>query len=191
MRTATATAAFEPTEAWQLALAADATVDVLKVDDAAPAREGPRAERLRPAAGGPAARLRDRHGAAAAGGHGPADVARPRPRFVARGSTVPAQATNDDLHAAAAVPHAAGAGPAGRPRDAAGVRAARGGAAAAGVVDTARVPGFRAEAPRGRGGLAPRLTIPLPPIPLTMDTTCVIFSGRGRTSQSRALEGWL
>ena len=79
MRTATATAAFEPTEAWQLALAADATVDVLKVDDAAPAREGPRAERLRPAAGGPAARLRDRHGAAAAGGHGPADVSRPRP----------------------------------------------------------------------------------------------------------------
>ena len=84
MRTATATAAFEPTEAWQLALAADATVDVLKVDDAAPAREGPRAERLRPAAGGPAARLRDRHGAAAAGGHGPADVARPRPRLAAR-----------------------------------------------------------------------------------------------------------
>ena len=165
MRTATATAAFEPTEAWQLALAADATVDVLKVDDAAPAREGPRAERLRPAAGGPAARLRDRHGAAAAGGHGPADVARPRPRFVARGSTVPAQATNDDLHAAAAVPHAAGAGPAGRPRDAAGVRAARGGGAAAHFSNATRVPGFRAEAPRGRGGLAPRLIPSLPPIP--------------------------
>ena len=43
---------------------------------------------------------------------------------------------------------------------AAGVRAARGGAAAA------RVVGLGAEAPRGRGGLAPRLTIPLPPYPL-------------------------
>ena len=28
-----------------------------------------------------------------------------------------------------------------------------------------RVPGFRAEAPRGRGGLAPRLIPSLPPIP--------------------------
>ena len=33
MRTATATAAFEPTEAWQIALAQDAAVDVLKVDE--------------------------------------------------------------------------------------------------------------------------------------------------------------
>ena len=85
-----------------------------------------------------------------------------------RGSTdaVPAQATDDDLHAAAAVPHAAGAGPAGRPRDAAGVRAARGGGAAARVsVDAARVPGFRAEASCSCRGLAPRLTIPFLPYP--------------------------
>ena len=82
-----------------------------------------------------------------------------------RGSTVPAQATDDDLHAAAAVPHAAGAGPAGRPRDAAGVRAARGGGAAASFSNAQRVVGLGAEAPRGRGGLAPRLTIPLPPYP--------------------------
>ena len=84
---------------------------------------------------------------------------------MARGSTVPAQATNDDLHAAAAVPHAAGAGPAGRPRDAAGVRAARGGAAAASFSNAPRVVGLGAEAPRGRGGLAPRLTIPFLPYP--------------------------
>ena len=82
-----------------------------------------------------------------------------------RGSTVPAQATNDDLHAAAAVPHAAGAGPAGRPRDAAGVRAARGGAAAAHFSNAARVPGFRAEASCSCRGLAPRLTIPFLPYP--------------------------
>jgi len=38
MRTATATAAFEPTEAWQLALAPDSTVDVLKVEAASSTR---------------------------------------------------------------------------------------------------------------------------------------------------------
>ena len=105
-----------------------------------------------------------------------------------RGSTVPAQATDDDLHAAAAVPHAAGAGPAGRPRDAAGVRAARGGGAAARVsVDAARVPGFRAEASCSCRGLAPRLTIPFLPYPRNYGHNMCGFCGaRKDLSESRA-----
>ena len=112
---------------------------------------------------------------------------------IRRGSTVPAQATDDDLHAAAAVPHAAGAGPAGRPRDAAGVRAAGGGAAAGCtcvVVDAARVPGFRAEASRGRGGLAPRLIL-VPPFPIPLLTTnkkTVGFTHRRGGSGERGVE---
>jgi len=58
-------------------------------------------------------------------------------------------------------------------------------------VDAARVPGFRTEASCSCRRLAPRLTSPSPPIPVTMDTTCVIFAGRGGTCQSRKLEGWL
>ena len=50
-----------------------------------------------------------------------------------------------------------------------------------------RVPGFRAEAPRGRGGLAPRLIPSLPPIPRNYEYKMCGFCGaRKDLSEPRA-----